>query len=352
MFDGVNRSCKDANEVLYQYGKDKVLELIDNAQEMPFTGAVDLSKVDEFDIETAPGLYTGLSGLDDIVYKFLFGNVVVVTGQRGSGKSTLLNQIFICEPLHQGHDIMVFSGELAPPILKSWMELTMAGPEHSRMKDGSRFVHIVEKESKTAMRDWYENRVWVYNKKENSAQEILDTAVATIRKYGVKVVILDNLSTMDLGANDNNLNEKQKWLMVELVRLAALYNVLFVLVAHPRKTASGMELNSDDVGGSGALTNLAQYVISVKRFGKREKNGVKDNKGGYKPGMEPIDEDVEVNIMKNRMTGRIDAARFYFHYESYRFWKKTTELYKRYKWDKSVMPLPTKNPRENNPFGD
>jgi len=262
------KTCKDANEVLYAHGKDKVLELLANAQEMPLTGAIDLSKVDDFDIETAPGLFPGLKDLEDIVMKFLFGNVIVVTGQRGSGKSTLLNQLFICETLEQGYDAFVFSGELAPPILKSWMELTMAGPEAVKMKEGSKFVHVINKDAKVSMREWYENRVWIYNQKQNTAQEILDVAVATTRKYGTKVWILDNLSTIDIGANDNNLNEKQKWFIVELIRLAALYGVLIVLVVHPRKTMAGAELNSDDVGGSGALTNLAQYVISVKRFSK------------------------------------------------------------------------------------
>lgn len=344
------RTCKDANEVLYTHGKEKILELINTAQEMPLVGAIDLSKVDDFSIEEAGGLYTHLKGIDDIVFKFLFGNVVVLTGAKGSGKSSIINQIFICESLSQGYDTFVYSGELAPPILKSWIELTMAGPEHVKMKEGSKFIHIIEKDSKLKMREWYANRIWTYNKKENTSQDILDMAVATIRKYGVKTIIIDNLSTVDLGANDHNLNEKQKLFMVDLVRLAALYNVLIILVAHPRKLQNGAELVSDDVGGSGALTNLAQYVLSVKRFSKKEKEGTKDTKGNFKKGMEPIDEDVEVNIMKNRHTGRIDTARFYFDYNSYRFWSNTKELYRRFEWDRdNKNALPTKNPRNDLP---
>jgi twinkle protein len=114
-----DRHCKDANEVLYSYGKSKVLELISNAQEMPIGGVVDLSQVDDFDIELEPGLYPGLQCIKDVVYKFIFGSTIVVTGMRGAGKSTLLNQLFICEPLHQGYDVFCFSGELSAPVLKS-----------------------------------------------------------------------------------------------------------------------------------------------------------------------------------------------------------------------------------------
>jgi replicative DNA helicase len=345
------RICKDANEVLYQFGKEKVLELILNAQEMPLVGVVDLAQVDEFDIEKAPGLFTGLESMQDIVYKFLFGSVITVTGMRGAGKSTLLNQMFVCQPLHQGYDVFCFSGELAPPVLKSWIELTMAGPEHTHMKEGNKFVHIIEDDAKKKMRDWYNGRIWIYNQVSNKSADIFEKAIAVTRKYGVKVWLLDNLTTIDIDANDNNMNVKQKEFMVELIKLAALYNVLIVLVVHPRKILAGQELNSNDVAGSSSLTDLAQYVLAIKRFSKREKEGEKDGRGNYKKGKEPIDEDVEVNTMKNRYTGKIGDVRLYFDYCSYRFYGKLEEMYTRFKWDINAVPAKMVDPRSS-PFLD
>jgi len=339
--DGKKRGVKDINEVLYYCGKQKVLDLITEAKELPIEGIEDLSSVEPFDIELAPGLYSGLEPIDKTIYKFLFGSVIVVTGLRGAGKSTLLNQCFVCEPLEQGYDTFIFSGELSSPVLQSWVELSMAGPEQVKMK--TEHIHVINADAMKQMKEWYHGRTWTYNQTDNKLESILDKAVSVTRKYGVKIWLLDNLSTIDIGANDNNLLEKQKNVIVELIKHAKTYNVLIILVIHPRKLQAGtVDIVSDDVGGNGALTNLAQYVISVKRFSQKDKAGERDGKGNWKKGKEPISEDVEVNILKNRYTGKIEAHKLFFNYKSYRFFSNARELFKRYGWDKNRnRPIPT-----------
>lgn len=344
--DGSKQKVKDANEVLYYFGKQTVLNFINNAQEVPIAGIQDLSTVDDFDIEKAAGLIPGISVINNIVYKFLFGSVAMVTGQRGSGKSSLINQMFICEALNQGHDIFVFSGELSPSVLKSWIELTMAGKEKVTMKD--KFNRSMSQETKNQMRDWYKSRVWIYDDTDNSSDTVLNKAVTTTRKYGTKIWIIDNLMTLDLKNGENNTLQKQKEFLAKLIQLSKLYNVLIVLVAHPRKLQSGVELSGDDVAGSGDMANLAQYIISVKRFGAKEKEGEKDNKGNYKNGKEPISEDVEVSILKNRYTGFTNSGKLYFDYPSYRFYGTNEELYKRYAWNKDTSPIPKEDISKKN----
>jgi KaiC/GvpD/RAD55 family RecA-like ATPase len=338
--DKKKKKLKDANSVLVFFDEQTVLQLINDAEEVPIVGIEDMADTPEFNIENEPGLYTRIQPIDDTVYKFLFGNVIIVTGIRGAGKSTLLNQCFVCEPLDQGHDVFVFSGELNPPILKSWIELSMAGPEKVKMKD--QFIHVIDPQAKKDMRDWYSGRIWIYKDMSNKYEDILQKAITVTRKYGVKVWILDNLSCMDLSANDNNLNEKQKDFIVNLTHQAAIYGVLAVLVIHPRKIQTGQELVSDDINGNGALANLAQYLVSVKRFSKKEKAGERDGRGNFKKGKEPIDEDVEIDIMKNRHTGKVSKERLFFNYASYRFFSNAKELFRRYKWDKdSKRPIPS-----------
>lgn len=342
---GKKIKVKDANEILYRFGKQKVLDFIADAQELPITGVEDLASIDDFDLETAPGLYTGLKSINNIIYKFLFGSVILVTGMRGSGKSTFINQLFVCEPLQQGYDVFIFSGELGSSVVKSWIELTMAGYEKVKMKDD--FVHIIDSQVRKEMREWYKNRIWIYNENSNKEENILNKAIATTRKYGVKVWVLDNLMTMDIGASNKDKYEKQKDFIVKLNRLALLYGVLIVIVTHPRKLENGAELSSDDVSGSGDMTNLAQYLLSIRRYNKKEKEGEKDSKGNYKKNKEPILQDCEVSILKNRYTGKIDNAPLYFCYSAYRFYGTHEELFKRYSWNKDVSPIPSKNSINN-----
>ena len=345
--DGKEKNVKDANEILFYLGKEAVLEYIHNAQEVPVVGVDNLARVDDFDIESAPGLYTGIADLDSVVYKFLFGSVILVTGQRGGGKSSFVNQTFICESLHQDHDVFIFSGELSSSVVKSWLELVMAGREKVTMKD--KFIHVIDKEAKVQMREWYDGRVWIYNDSSNKEDDILEKAVTVIRKYGVKTIILDNLMTIDLGANGDNLLLKQKEFIVRLTNLGKLYNVLFVLVAHPRKLQSGVELVADDIAGSADLTNLASYLVKIHRYSEKEKEGEKDRNGKYKAGKNPVEFDVAVELMKNRYTGKLGKSNLYFDYQSYRFYRTPAELYKRYKWSKDQSPLPTTDPNDHTP---
>jgi archaellum biogenesis ATPase FlaH len=336
---------KDINEVLYYFGKQKVLDLINEAQEIPISGVKSLSKIKKFDLKLAQGLFTHLEPIDKVVYKFIYGSVLLLTGKKGAGKSTLLNQCFVCEPLEQGQDVFIYSGELAPGVVRSWIDLSMVGPENITM-DGA-FVHNVDSGAEKLMEEWYDNRIWIYEDNSNKESDILDKAISVTRKYGVKVWVLDNLMTLDLGASSTDKLDKQKEFIVKLNNLAIMYGVLVVLVAHPRKTMSGVELDTDDVAGANELGNMAQYIVSVKRYSKKEKAGVRDNKGGYK--IQPIDYDVEVDIMKNRYTGKIDKAQLNFDYKSYRFWSNKKELNKRYKWFKdSNKPESNYNPKEEN----
>ena len=327
------KELKDANAVLYKYGKQVVLDLIQNAQEIPIYGVTNMAAIDDFDIESAPGLYTGLQPLDDMLYKLVFGSVMVVTGKRGEGKSSLINQILICEGLQQGYDSFVFSGELNGPVLKTWLNVTMAGPENITLRN--KFVHVINASAKKKMESWYDNRIWIYDdKKSNKAEDILDKAIAVTRKYGVKIWVLDNLLVMDIGSKDTDVYEKQKDFMTKLISLADLYNVLICLVVHPRKSSqSGIEIGANDVGGSGALTNLPQYVFFTKRYTEKEKAGTKDGKGNWKKGCEPIEEDVMIGTLKNRYVGKIGESRMYFDYMSRRFFTNVKDLNKRYKWD-------------------
>lgn len=336
--DGKTVKCKDANEVLYFFGKDKIISLLDNAQEIPVSGVVNLSDVSEFNLEEADGLYTHLQPLDDIVYKFLMGSVVVLTGKRGSGKSSLANQIFASEGLNQGYDIFYYSGELDPRVLRSWIDLNLAGEEKVK-EDKTGFIKIIDANARREISDWYNGRVWIYDNNSNKAKDILDSGINVTRKYGSRIWILDNLMMMDLDSDGDLTStlQKQKEFIVNIVKIAQTYNILIVLVIHPRKVSVNQsDLIADDVSGSGDLTNMAQYVVSARRFTQKEKDGVPDGRGGYKKDSEPIPYDVAVEVLKNRYTGRQGTAMLNFNYSDYRFYSSESERTKRYKWNKDM----------------
>ena len=347
---GTDVYLKDANEVLIHLGKKAVLNYILSAEEVPIPDITDLSLAEDFDIETAPGLKSNLKALDDVVYKFVYGSLVILTGKRGSGKSVLLNQIFVNEAMEQGEKVFIYSAELGTSVLKTWVETPLIGREYIELKD--EFIRKFDSNALKEMRAWYKGKIFAYDSLDNDIEKVLNRAINATRKFGCKIWIIDNLMSLDIGSKDADYLQKQKDLVVRLVSLALTYGVLIVLVGHPRKTANGQEvmtrLTADDVSGSGDIGNMAHYILAVHRYSKKERAGEKDDrKGGYKVGKEPVPFDVVIDVLKNRYTGKVDECPMYFDYPSYRFYHKPKELWKRYSWNTCNTILRTDDPNNH-----
>ena len=334
---------KDANEILYFKGKDRVLYYINKPFEVPVENVSDLSKAEDFDIEHAEGLYTGIKELDDKIYKLTFGTLNIITGKSGEGKSVFVNQVAICQALQQGYDVFVFSGELPAPILRNWVETNMIGREYITMKDGH--VRVLNSEKRKLMQNWYAGRVLVYDDDYNTTSTaLLNKMEELARKCGTKVFLIDNLMMVDLECNEEGRLQAEKEFVNKLIFFAKKYNVLVFLVAHPRKTGE-VRVTKEDIAGSGNIVNLAHMVFSVHRYTDAEKEGQTNTRNQYIKGKEPIKEDSCIEVLKNRITGVLPLVKLYFDYPSYRFYKDAkNELWFRYGWNKDTSPIRTDDP--------
>ena len=333
---------KDANELLFFKGADRVLKYINKPLEVPVENVSDLSKAEDFDIEHAEGLYTGIKELDDKIYKLTFGTLNIVTGKSGEGKSVFVNQVAICQSLQQGYDVFVFSGELPAPILRNWVETNMIGRDNITMKDDH--VRILNSDQRKLMQNWYSGRVLVYDDDYNTtADALLRKMEELARKCGTKVFLIDNLMMIDLECSEDGRLQAEKEFVNKLIFFAKKFNVLVFLVAHPRKTGE-IRVTKEDIAGSGNIVNLAHMVFSVHRYTDHEKEGEVNSRNQYIKGKEPIDFDSCIEVLKNRITGILPLVNLYFDYPSYRFYKTPEELWFRYGWNKDTSKLRTDDP--------
>ena len=336
---------KDANELLFYYGKDKVLSYLNNPLELPIENVTDLSTAEDFDIDSAEGLYTGIKDLDNQIYKLVFGTVNIITGKSGEGKSIFVNQIAICQALQQGYDVFVFSGELPTPHLKNWVETNMIGRENIEMRNGH--VRVFDTEAKKKMREWYSGRVMVYDDSyDTTAKSLLIKMEEMARKFGTKVFLIDNLMMVDLECSEEGRLQAEKDFVKSLIFFAKKFNVLVFLVAHPRKIGGEIRVTKEDIAGSSNIVNLAHMVFSVHRYTEKEKEGEVNNKGDYLKGHEPKEYDSVVEVLKNRITGLLPECELYFDYNSYRFYRTPEELWMRYKWNTDTTPLNKTDPNK------
>lgn len=89
--------CKDANEVLLKFGKDKVVDVINQAKEWPLEGIITMDEMFDtiqgwYEYGYPPGAKAGITGFDKLL-TFAPKQVTTITGIPGHGKDEFTNLI-------------------------------------------------------------------------------------------------------------------------------------------------------------------------------------------------------------------------------------------------------------------
>lgn len=257
----------DINELLFREGAEAVREQHRKAEYPAIDDVIEFDSIEDYNVYEAENIKTGFKKLDAVMYGFVEGSLNVFTGNSGAGKSTLINQMCLIESISQGHKAFIFSGELTNSNLKYWIAHTLANEsdiETVNRSDGSSYSKI-KKESINNMAKWLKDKLFIYNNDlDYSYKTILNRMEKLAKRYGVKVFIIDNLMTVDLGRGKDRLEAETEFITA-IKKFAKTYNAIVHLVAHPRKIAKGEIVDKADVSGSGNITNLADYVTTITR---------------------------------------------------------------------------------------
>jgi twinkle protein len=334
--EGKKHSVKDINEMLYFFGKDKVLEAIVNAQDSPVPSLVDFADVEDVDLTDIDGIRFGIDALDKELMRLFYGSFTIISGTPGSGKTSFLYQL-ICQALDQEKNCWVYSKELPAWMSRNWLMYLLAGRRHlvEYVSPEGATYYRVKPEAKKKISDFYRGKLMLYKDDwSNDVKSIQDSMIDSVRKYGSKLFLLDNMTTIDLGANDDNKWQKQTELVNWLIQFSMKYNVCTILVCHPRKMQDLTEnVGLYELSGTANLINLAHRAISLRRIGKKEKAGIPNAKGdGWVKPSCPYD--VVVSVQKDRLRGRANLeCGLYYDVPSRRFFTKPEEFEHNYAWD-------------------
>ena len=326
--DGVRMPTKDMNDVLQAFGSSYVLSMILGAKEVPVSSVVDFCDVDDLDISDMTGIRTGIKPLDKELIKLFDGTLTILSGRPGSGKTSLIDQT-IAYAMDDGYSAFLFSKEMPERMTTNWFNFILAGRrnlEDRVSKDGQPYSRVIQ-EAKIEIHDYYKNKLFIYKDSEpNGIEAVLQSMEACVRKYGVKLLVIDNLMMLDLECSEENKNTAQTNLVNTLIKFASKYNVAVVLIAHPRKTA---DMRSDiemyDIAGTSNIINLAMRSIGLRRVTQNEKEDEKSKFGRY---------NVVLTIMKDRLLGKADVQiGLFYDVKSRRFFTDYEEFDHQYAWD-------------------
>lgn len=284
----------------------------------------DIAKVNINELE---GFKTGFTELDKAIRKLFFASLVIVSGSNASGKSSWLNSL-ILNAIQQSQKCALWSGELRPDILKTWIQMVAAGKEFLRQGSNGKYWYVPDDISKK-IDDWTDGKFFLYNNEYSNKWEQLFADMKELLAAGVRVFILDNLFSLDIDVFDGDSNKKQKELINQLTEFKKKHKVLIILVAHPRKTTSFIRKN--DISGTSAIIDAADYIFILHRV-----NNDFRKSGGEFFGAANIQKFFEfsnvLEVSKDRMMGTQDyLVGMYYEIESRRF-KNTNDEKRVYGW--------------------
>ena len=283
----------------------------------------------EDDMKVVEHIKSNIFELDKKVKGFALGELSVWSGSNASAKSTFLNEVAI-ESVNQGYKVAIYSGELIPSRLLKWIVMQCAGKKNM-FYDRTNDYWCVDNEYKKIIKKWLKGKLFIYNNDlGNKANNIIEQLKLCIQKNDIKVLILDNLMSMDLKNLGDNKYETQSLLVQKLSALAKELNIHIHFVCHPRKATSF--LRKEDIAGTGDLTNIADNVYIMHRVNEDFKVRTKEMFKWKEDN--PIYQFTNIlEICKNREFGWQDEMiGMYFEKESKRLLNFQTEI-KKYGWE-------------------
>ena len=114
--------------------------------------------------------------------------------------------------------------------------------------------------------DWYDELCFIYdnsviNSDEDENETILETIETAVKQYGCRMLMIDNLMTAIEDDLSSDLYRQQSAFVRALAEMAKRYDVIIILIVHPRKR-TGRTFDNDEVAGSSNITNLADVVMN------------------------------------------------------------------------------------------
>ena len=272
------------------------------------------SEIDMTNNENITYIKSGINDIDKYIKGFALGELSVWSGGNGSGKSTLLSQLAI-ESFKKGNNVLIFSGELKDSRLMKWMNLQICGKHNLNYNEQYDYYYPKDKD---ATMKFSNNKLFVYdNEIGNDISKIIFAIYDAVKNKNVKMIILDNLMSMNLSSYGQDKYDVQTKLITDLSDIAKRLNVHIHFVCHPRKSTSF--LRKYDISGTADLTNIADNVFIVHRVNNDFKKQTSEM-FKWKSDHELYEFDNIVEICKNREQGIQDMfIGQYFEIETKRF---------------------------------
>ena len=259
--------CKDANEYLQKYGKEKLSERISGARPVPLENVTTFRDIEDEVTDFVrngfkPGFQVGLENFDDIFSTYT-GQFITVTGIPSSGKSDFVDQMVIGYNNNYGWKTAFASPENQPTYLhahklmrKHWQGMPTAADI-----DGDRWNQVA---------DHCNSNYYHIDMERYTLDSVLRKGAELVKRKGIKCLVIDPFNKVrDVGGSDD-VNRYTMEYLAKIEIFAKKYDVLVFIVAHPTKmykTQDGKieEPTMYNIKGGGEWYDASYHGILVHR---------------------------------------------------------------------------------------
>ena len=225
--------CKDANEYLQKYGKEKLTERITGAKPVPLENVTTFRDIEDEITDFVrngfkKGFQVGLPNFDDIFSTYT-GQFITVTGIPSSGKSDFVDQMVVGYNANYGWKTAFASPENVPTYLhahklmrKTWQGMPtrddIGGDKWNQIADhcNSNYFHI--------------------DMERYTLESVLKKAAELVKRKGIKCLVIDPFNKVrDVDCKTEDVNRYTMEYLSKIEIFAKKFDVLVFIVAHPTK---------------------------------------------------------------------------------------------------------------------
>jgi len=260
--------CKDANEYLVKYGKEKLSQRISGARPVPLENVTTFRDIEDEVTDFVkngfkPGFQVGLENFDDIFSTYT-GQFITVTGIPSSGKSDFVDQMVVGYNNNYGWKTAFASPENVPTYLhahklmrKHWQGMPtrddIGGDKWNQIADhcNSNYFHI--------------------DMERYTLDSVLRKGAELVKRKGIKCLVIDPFNKVrDIDCKTEDVNRYTMEYLSKIEIFAKKYDVLVFIVAHPTKMYKDKdgkieEPNMYNIKGGGEWYDASYHGLLVHR---------------------------------------------------------------------------------------
>ena len=260
--------CKDANEYLIKYGKDKLVSRIEGARPVPLENVTTLKDIEDEITDFVkngfkPGYQIGIPNFDSIFSTYT-GQFITVTGIPSSGKSDFVDQMVVGYNQRYEWKTAFASPENAPTYLHAHKLMRKVWQDMPSRND-------IGTDKWNQVAEHVNDNFFFIDMERYTLESVLRKGAELVKRKGIKCLVIDPFNKIrDVDCKTEDVNRYTMEYLTKIETFAKKYDVLVFIVAHPTKMYRDKDGNIEEptmynIKGGGEWYDASYHGILVHR---------------------------------------------------------------------------------------